>query len=125
MVTTNQQYSPQKKSDDILQCVRSSNLHFSIQETPFSVYITLRKKFIRGSLEVESNEGHVEDEILKAELSEVKKKCEDLIQIKEELNYDVEQKDNEYNHLEIFTNELSFKLEKAKLEVSEYLAKCN
>lgn len=72
----------------------------------------MRKKLIRGSLEVESNEGHVEDEILKAELSEVKKKCEDLIQIKEELNYDVEQKDNEYNHLEIFTNELSFKLEK-------------
>ena len=46
---------PQDSSDKILDLIKSSNLHFNIQETPHSVYITIRKKFLREpSLEVSS-----------------------------------------------------------------------
>ena len=40
-------YWPQDSSDKILDVVKSSNLHFNIQETPHSVYITIRKKFVQ------------------------------------------------------------------------------
>jgi hypothetical protein len=38
---------PHECSDEILKVIKSSNLHFNIQETPHSVYITIRKKFVR------------------------------------------------------------------------------
>ena len=37
--------TPQDFCDQILKSVHSSNLHFLVQESPFSLYITLRKKF--------------------------------------------------------------------------------
>lgn len=37
--------SPDDVCMDILSSVRRSNLHFMIQESPFSLYLTLRKKF--------------------------------------------------------------------------------
>ena len=35
--------------DSILQRIRSSGLHFSCQETPWSIYVTLRKSFIQSN----------------------------------------------------------------------------
>ena len=40
-------YSPQTVTDEILPSIKYSNLHFNIQGTPHSVYITVRKKFVR------------------------------------------------------------------------------
>ena len=37
--------TPQDYCDQILKDVHSSHLHFLVQESPFSLYITLRKKF--------------------------------------------------------------------------------
>ena len=37
--------TPQDYCDQILKSVHSSSLHFLVQESPFSLYITLRKKF--------------------------------------------------------------------------------
>ena len=37
--------TPQDFCDEILRSVHTSNLHFLVQESPFSLYITLRKKF--------------------------------------------------------------------------------
>ena len=37
--------NPQDFCDEILRSVHTSNLHFLVQESPFSLYITLRKKF--------------------------------------------------------------------------------
>ena len=34
--------------DQVLQRLKSSNLNFYVQETPYSAYITIRKKFIKG-----------------------------------------------------------------------------
>ena len=42
--------SAQMFSDQVLQCVKSSNLHFAVQVTPFSVYITLRKEFVSDKI---------------------------------------------------------------------------
>ena len=50
-------YSPQAVSDEILAGIKYSNLHFNIQETPHSLYITIRKKFvIEGSSSPTSQE---------------------------------------------------------------------
>jgi len=35
-----------KTCDKLVNAVKSSNLHFVLQETPHSVYITIRKKFV-------------------------------------------------------------------------------
>ena len=37
--------SPEEICESVLKTVKSSNLEFSIQETPFSAHITVRKKF--------------------------------------------------------------------------------
>ena len=37
--------SPQKICESIIDSVRSSHLNFSIQETPFSLYLTIRKSY--------------------------------------------------------------------------------
>ena len=48
MVANHQtQLSPYETCDQIVQVVKSSNLHFVLQETPHSVYITIRKKFVK------------------------------------------------------------------------------
>ena len=41
--------TPQDACCNILAAVHSSNLHFLVQESPFSMYITLRKKFTSTS----------------------------------------------------------------------------
>ena len=41
--------TPQDTCGTIFAAVHSSNLHFLLQESPFSVYITLRKKFTSAS----------------------------------------------------------------------------
>ena len=38
--------SAHETCDEIVNSVKSSNLHFILQETPHSVYITIRKKFV-------------------------------------------------------------------------------
>ena len=81
MFSKTQHLFPQDQSDAVLQCVKSSNLHFAVNETPFSVYITLRKKFLyRESKKVPAAEAFTESNALKVELSQNYQKCEDLVQ---------------------------------------------
>ena len=72
----------QKCSDENLKYVRSSNLHFSIQETPFSINIAVRKKFIDGSPKIKAEEPNALIEKLSAELSMMN---ENLIQYNRDL----------------------------------------
>ena len=65
---------------NILEEIRSSNLNFEISETPYSAYISLRKRFVKefvpnskSSLLSQS----VENETLKKEIAEVLAKLED------------------------------------------------
>ena len=43
-------FSPQKSCNTILENVRSSKLNFSIQETPYSLFLTIRKSFTKNFL---------------------------------------------------------------------------
>ena len=38
--------TPQKSSDIILKHIKTSNLHFIVNETSYSLYVTIRKKFL-------------------------------------------------------------------------------
>jgi hypothetical protein len=58
---------PQDSSDRILDVIKSSNLHFNIQETPHSVYITIRKKFVKESPVKMSNHVIVEQKLASLE----------------------------------------------------------
>ena len=40
--------TPSDSCDKILNEVRASNLHFLVQESPFSIYLTIRKKFTKN-----------------------------------------------------------------------------
>ena len=82
------EFYAQKYSDRVLQCVKASNLHYAVQETPFSVYITLRKKFtshpdqnilqlpaqtdnelMKATLKLQKEALEIENEGLRAELT--------------------------------------------------------
>ena len=103
MVTHPQKLCPQDYSDGVLQCVKSSNLHFSISETPFSVYITLRKKFTNIYRDTKE---HSAAEVFKEEPCQVHQKCEEFAQKNEVLNNLVEQKDSENSTLESIVHDL-------------------
>ena len=69
----------QKSCSEILNSVRNSNLNFSCQETPFSIYLTVRKSWNRKVCETghhvsEPNSDLIlsENLSLKAELADVK-----------------------------------------------------
>ena len=47
--------SPEDCSDKVLTELRASNLHYIVQESPFSVYITIRKKFAKAAPKVLTN----------------------------------------------------------------------
>ena len=122
MFSKTQHLFPQDQSDAVLQCVKSSNLHFAVNETPFSVYITLRKKFINRDIKIVTA---AESDALKVELSQNYQKCEDLIQKNAELIHLIEKKDDKTSTLESLLHDKEIKLEKAKVELSEALGKVN
>ena len=73
-------YTPEVACSQILSEIQDSNLHFLVQATPFSMYITIRKKFTKNFLEStisrpKSNPGSKESDInngydeLRAELA--------------------------------------------------------
>ena len=47
--------SPQELCENILKQIKSSGLNFVLQETPFSVYMTLRKTFCSDSLKIQAS----------------------------------------------------------------------
>ena len=120
MAAKTQLVSPQKLSDGILQSVRSSNLHFTIQETPFSLYITVRKKLFREVIEVPT-----ETEELKRQLTIFKEKFENIDQENREFKHLIEEKEKELKHCENVVKDLSLKLEMARAEIKEVVAKNN
>ena len=107
MVATSQLSSPEKLCSEIQRCVRTSNLHFTMQETPFSLYITVRKKLIDDDIEA-----HTENELLKTELLNLKDKCHNLSQNNSELRLLVQNKEMECKEKEDVIHDLNMKLEK-------------
>ena len=118
----NQLVTPQKCCDEILRCIRSSNLHFTTQETPYSLYVTVRKKMINEQSEFESLS---ENELVNYELLKLKEKCDVLVQSNDELRNILESKDKENEINKKSVHDLSLKLEKAEIEIQEAIAENN
>ena len=99
----------------LLSSIKSSNLNFNLQETPFSVHISIRKTFIKDK----------SGEIRASQIEKVDPSAKDL----ELKNRDLE---IHVNHLEVekiasddTVNDLANKLEQAKIEIIELLDEKN
>ena len=101
--------SPLETCDLILKQVRSSSLNFAIQETPFSVYLTLRKSFCQPPRKVSTPDKP--SNIVESELSSKKLKTE-LETLRKELKVLKTKSD----HLEEANDELSRQLEEEVIE---------
>ena len=100
--------------NQILKSLRQSNLHFSAQETPYSLYLTIRKKEIelqkQINLPVSSR-----DENHEIENKSLKEKCDNLENFIEALKKDLECEIDEHEAVVRERNELIKKaLENAK-----------
>ena len=74
---------PNTSCEILLNNLRKSNLTFVLQETPYSLYLTIRKKFIKkfaepSLTENRKTEASNENETLKAELVQAKLTCKKL-----------------------------------------------
>ena len=128
MVAKFKHYSPEKNSEQILQCVRSSNLHFQVQETPFSIYITVRKKFINEDVKLQADENIIKPEIVQGELSRMKETIDTLVRDKKELRDIIEQKEREVESCAKNVSDLTIQLKHTQIEASEAieaLINCN
>ena len=114
-----QQLSPQNYSDEVIQCVKSSNLHCVVNEPPFSVYITLRKKLINGQMKIAASEATSEGDSLKVELKHYKQICQDLVHRNEELENLIKQNSSEYTQSR--KNDSNFLPSKLNILESSYL----
>ena len=110
--------TPQNNSDEVLQCVRDSDLHFVINETPFSVYITLRKRFVKGNTQKHTDQAISEAEILKVQLQSTIQKNEYLVEKIKQLEDLVEEKLCEIKNRDDLVHELVANLDEAKSELS-------
>ena len=73
----------------ILSSLRKSGLHFVVQETPFSAYITIRKKFHKGFVSPSQNEEESDEKIIKLEneIKCLKNELEESIRVSETVKY--------------------------------------
>ena len=103
-------------SDQVLKCVKDSNLHFVVKETPFSLYITLRKKFV-----TENNSNNLEPK----ENDQVQTLEESLISLQTE-NDALDQENSDirtrYEEMKVINGELSEKLSQAKTELCDWMS---
>ena len=115
--------SLQKSCDHVLNSVRESCLNFSLQETPYSLYLSVRKSFARNKdapdqiqALVRNVNSDCEDEMktLKTKLDDVEEQNLDLKQKFEEMAKECGNKDKQLKILE--TKSLKSKEEKTKLE---------
>ena len=76
----------------ILSSLRKSGLHFVVQETPFSAYITIRKKFHKGFVSPSQNEEESDEKIIKLEneIKCLKNELEESIRVSETVKYEKE-----------------------------------
>ena len=71
----------------ILSSLRKSGLHFVVQETPFSAYLTIRKKFHKGFISLSPTQNEVESDekniMLENRIKCLKNELEESIRVSE------------------------------------------
>jgi hypothetical protein len=137
-------FSPEEQAKELMVFLQSSNLHYAAQVTPFSLYITVRKKFRKYSnvvvsdqtssqlpqinLPIEPLESLQKDhenvlkqkardfDELKVAKELVEEKLERLEAFKLDLETELDQKSLECHELKVTNNMLRDKLQKAGIE---------
>ena len=49
------EYSAEKACGQVLICLKMSNLNYMVKETPFSAFVTIRKKFLKTPIDTTEN----------------------------------------------------------------------
>ena len=122
------QFEPNVKHscDLVMNGVRESCLNFSMQETPFSIYLSIRKSFFRNKIvkanaekyPVRSNENHLNESFLTEQIKDITKQLGEAesqnLRLKSEVEEMSEKKDREQAKivkLEVDTKQLENELE--------------
>ena len=88
MVVNAHVISVQNSCDFIINSVRNSSLNFSSQETPYSLYLTIRKSFAESKA-FPSDPNSSETPVI-CEMEELKCKVKDVEKINDGLKHDYE-----------------------------------
>ena len=70
--------SPDFVCGQILYCLKTSRLNYLVKETPYSAYITIRKKFTMEALNVENDVNNAKESEKDAEIMHLKEHAKDL-----------------------------------------------
>ena len=117
--------TPEDSCQNVLNVLRSSQLNFMIQESPYSCFITVRKRYKKdssvnhGHLSHKSNEVLLKEKILHLEAS-VKSLSEDNV----DLEVEVKEKQERFEKLEQANEELEVMNKRMKAKI-ENLTKVN
>ena len=113
--------SVEKACGQILFCLKTSNLNYMVKETPFSAYVTIRKKFLKNFTIAETNsENHTQDDQntyvkkLERDNALLTKKVKDILTENAHLRFDLEEFEIKFNALEKDNYTLEIKLDEAK-----------
>ena len=105
-----------------METIRNSNLNFSLQETPFSIYVTIRKSFSTGkNLPIQdqnSNRITSSEETVNC----LKRRCENLEGACQKLQSDLEEEINENEAKEEHLSKMSEKLENSESKLDIFVA---
>ena len=118
-------FSPEVKSKELMVFLQSSNLHYAAQVTPFSLYITVRKKFRKAST-------FAIPDLASSQSSEISIPNEELISLKKDHKKELKEKAQEFHNLKVskeLLEEKLCKLEDSKLdlytELEDKLLECH
>ena len=116
-------FSAHALSGEIVQRVRSSNLHFSISETPYSVYMTIRKKFVNNSIVQRTKESKCDNIQLERNFSLLKESFDALSQENACLQSQIHEQEVALNKTEEIVRELEYERSTSKIELCNSLSK--
>lgn len=129
--------SPDFACGQVLYSIKMSELDYLVKETPYSIYVTLRKKFIKGYTDADDTSEKVDiidvtTEMLKKKLQiaekenkGLKEKIADDLQITEMLRVEYEELEMKTDNLESDKSELEDTIEELYREISQLKQKEN
>ena len=108
------EYSPDFECGKVLYCLKISRLNYVVKETPYSAYITIRKKFIKESLNVENSVNAIKPD----EKEVVLKNLKDL---NKDLQTRLAQAKVEFEQMEIAKDKMIADISKQSDEIDRFL----
>ena len=126
------QKSPEFACGQVMYNIKMSELNYVVKETPFSMYVTIRKKFLKGSVKndiqaditnatIEKEETNEERrKILEKENVALQVKLNDKLQVIAMLTLETEEFEIKNEQLEKEKNKLEDEMEELFKEISNF-----